>query len=54
MIFLSSNHDMDGEYAGFAKVIEGTQIIDKIAGVETDSSGKPVLPIVMKKVYIKR
>ncbi|MBE7050903.1 MAG: peptidylprolyl isomerase [Ruminococcaceae bacterium] len=54
MIFLSSNHDLDGKYAGFAKVVEGTQIIDKIAGVETDSSGRPVLPIVMKKVYIKR
>ena len=54
MIFLSANHNMDGEYAGFAKVVEGTQIIDRIAGAETDTSGKPVSPIVMKKVYINR
>lgn len=54
MIFLSSNHDLDGKYAGFAKVVEGTQIIDKIAGAETDSTGRPVSPIVMKKVYINR
>lgn len=54
IIFLSSNHDMDGEYAGFAKVVEGTQIIDRIAGAETSSSDTPVSPIVMKKVYINR
>ncbi len=54
MIFLSANHDLDGKYAGFAKVVEGTQIIDKIAGAETDSSQRPVSPIVMKKVFINR
>ena len=54
MIFLSANHDLDGKYAGFAKVVEGTQVIDKISGVETDSSQRPVSPIVMKKVYINR
>lgn len=52
MIFLSSNHDMDGSYAGFAKIVEGTEVIDKIAGVEVDRNETPVSPIVMKKVYI--
>ena len=53
MIMLTSSHDFDGQYAGFAKVVEGNEVIDRIAGSETDENGKPVSPIVMKKVYIK-
>lgn len=52
MIFLSSSHDMDGSYAGFAKVIQGKDVIDKISAAEVDRNGTPVSPIVMKKVYI--
>ena len=52
MIMLTSNHDLDGEYAGFARVIEGKEVIDKMAGSEVNINGKPVLPIVMKNVYI--
>ena len=52
MIMLTSSHDFDGEYAGFGKVVQGTEVIDKIAGSEVDRKGTPVSPIVMKKVYI--
>ena len=52
MIMLTSSHDVDGEYAGFGKVVQGTDVIDKIAGSEVDRNGAPVSPIVMKKVYI--
>ncbi len=52
MIMLTSSHDFDGEYAGFGKVVQGTDVIDKIAGSEVDRTGAPVSPIVMKKVYI--
>ncbi|MCR5626831.1 MAG: peptidylprolyl isomerase [Lachnospiraceae bacterium] len=33
---------LDGEYAAFGKVIEGLDIIDKIADVPTDFSDKPM------------
>lgn len=52
MILLSSSNDMSGSYAGFAKVVQGTEVIDKIAGADVDRYGVPVSPIVMKKVYI--
>ncbi len=52
MIMLTSSHDLDGEYAGFARVVEGKDVIDRIAGSETDINGKPVSPIVMKNVHI--
>ena len=52
MIMLSDNHDMDGKYAGFAKVVEGMEVVNKIVASDFDSDGKPLSPIVMKKVYI--
>ncbi len=33
---------LDGEYAGFGKVIEGLDIVDKIATTKTDRSDRPV------------
>lgn len=32
---------LDGKYAAFGKVIEGLEIVDQLAAVETDSSDKP-------------
>lgn len=32
---------LDGEYAGFGKVIEGLDIVDKIASTKTDHSDRP-------------
>lgn len=52
MIFLTNDHEVNGSYAGFAKVVEGTDVIDKMAGTLVDERDAPVLPIVMKKVYI--
>ena len=43
---------LDGQYAAFGKVIEGMDEVDKIASVETDSSDKPLEPVVMKKVTL--
>ena len=37
----SSPH-LDGEYAAFGKVIEGLEIVDKIANVRTDYSDRPL------------
>lgn len=43
----NSSH-LDGEYAAFGKVIEGMDIVNKIAQVETGYSDKPVEPQVIK------
>ena len=43
---------LDGEYAGFGKVIEGMDTVDEIADCETDYADKPVTPVVMKSVKI--
>lgn len=44
---------LDGEYAAFGKVVEGLEVIDEIASVETDFRDKPTTPQVMAKVYIE-
>ena len=33
---------LDGQYAGFGKVIEGIEVVDKIASVATDYMDKPL------------
>lgn len=52
MIMLGDTHGLDDWFAGFAKVVEGTEVIDKIVSAQVDSENVPVSPIVMKKVYI--
>lgn len=44
---------LDGKYAAFGKVVEGIEVVDEIAGVQTDYSDKPVVDQVMKKVYFE-
>lgn len=43
---------LDGQYAAFGKVIEGLDIIDKIASVDTDWSDRPRNPQVMQTVTV--
>ena len=43
---------LDGQYAAFGKVIEGIEVVDAIATVDTDWSDKPKTPQVMKKVTV--
>lgn len=43
---------LDGEYAAFGKVIEGLEIIDKIAKVKTDYSDRPMEEQKMAKVTV--
>ena len=42
--------NLDGAYAAFGKVIEGEEIIDKIAGVPTDWNDRPMETQRMKSV----
>lgn len=47
---------LDGQYAGFGKVVEGIDVVDKIANVQTCSRGwyddVPRIPVVIEKVEI--
>ncbi len=44
---------LDGDYAAFGKLIEGEDVLDKIAGIDTDYSDRPRKPQVMKTVTVE-
>ena len=44
---------LDGAYAAFGKVTEGLDIVDKIAGVDTDYSDKPREPQVIQSMTVE-
>ena len=44
---------LDGEYAAFGKIIEGQDIVDAIATVDTDYSDRPKTPQIMKTVTVE-
>ena len=43
---------LDGSYAAFGKVIEGMDVVNKIAETPTDYSDRPLTPQVMKTVTV--
>ena len=43
---------LDGAYAAFGKVIEGLDVVDKIATTRTDFRDRPMKPHVMKTVTV--
>ena len=44
---------LDGQYASFGKVIEGMDVVDRIAKVRTDYNDKPKTAQAMKKVTVE-
>ena len=44
---------LDGEYAAFGKVIEGLEVIDKIAEVPTDFSDRPLEDQVIESITVE-
>ena len=44
---------LDGQYAAFGKVIEGLDVVDEIASVETGFQDAPVDKVIMEKVEIE-
>lgn len=44
---------LDGAYAGFGKVTQGLDVVNKIADVPVDYNDKPKEPQVMKKVTVE-
>ena len=43
---------LDGQYAAFGAVVEGMDVVDRIAGVDTDFRDKPLCDVVMQKVTL--
>ena len=44
---------LDGQYAAFGKVIEGIELVDKIASVRTDYSDRPLEEQVIKSMTVE-
>ncbi len=44
---------LDGQYAAFGKVIEGIEVVDKIAAVKTDYSDRPYEDQVIKSMTVE-
>ncbi|MGD9679404.1 MAG: peptidylprolyl isomerase [Vulcanibacillus sp.] len=44
---------LDGSYAAFGKTIEGQEVIDAIATVQTDGRDKPLEDVIMETVTIE-
>lgn len=40
---------LDGQYAAFGKVIEGMDVVDKIAAVDKNHADKPYKPVIIEK-----
>lgn len=47
------DYPLPPSYTKFGRVIEGQDVVDEIAVVETNPSDKPLEPVVMEKVYIE-
>ena len=44
---------LDGSYAAFGQIIEGMDVVDKLAEVATDWSDMPLTPVIMEKVTVE-
>ncbi|MDD3428506.1 MAG: peptidylprolyl isomerase [Oscillospiraceae bacterium] len=43
---------LDGQYAAFGHVVEGIEVVDEIAAVETNMRDMPVSPVVIKTIEV--
>jgi cyclophilin family peptidyl-prolyl cis-trans isomerase len=50
---MHKDYPLPPSYTKFGNVIEGQDVVDEIAVVETNASDKPIEPVVMEKVYIE-
>ena len=47
------DYPLPPSYTKFGRIVEGQDVIDEIATVETNAKDKPLDPVVMEKVYIE-
>lgn len=47
------DYPLPPSYTKFGKVIEGQDVVNEIAGVQTNQNDKPLDPVVMNRVYIE-
>ena len=52
-IMLKNSPHLDGAYAAFGKIIEGMDVVNKIAATDTDYSDRPLEEQKMKKVTVE-
>jgi len=43
---------LDGQYTVFGQVVEGMEVIDKIAVSDTDPYDRPIVPVTITKAYV--
>ena len=43
---------LDGQYAAFGKVVEGIEVVDEIAAVDTNAYDKPIVPQRIKSITL--
>lgn len=46
------SHHLDGQYAAFGELVEGFEVLDAIASVETGASDRPVSSVIIEKIYV--
>ncbi len=44
---------LDGDYTVFGEVVEGLEVVDKIASIETDNNDRPVVDEKMQIIWLK-
>ena len=52
--FICDKNDefLDGSYAAFGHVVEGLDVVDKIAAVRTNGDDRPLTPVVIEKATL--
>ncbi len=41
---------LDGQYAAFGKVVEGLEVVDRVASVQTGANDKPLNPVIITRI----
>ena len=52
-ILLTNMPELDGRYTVFGTVVEGMSVVKEISEVPTDSEGRPLEKVIMKRVYFE-